>query len=293
VTSATGVPAPAGVPAVRRPGAPVPIPRVLIDVRTLPARRPALLRVVELVDSPRCSLRALADAAAGDPVFTARLLHLANSAYYGRSGRVTTIGGAVAVVGADAVRGLAVTMALGLSGEQGRLPEGFGERAAAAAVGSQLVAPSVGADPGDAFTVGLLHEVGQALMFRAAPREYAALLRSHDETTLAQAERGWCGTTSGELAEWALLDVGLPHTLCHTIAGLHRDAETGAAPGGPLARALRGGVLLGRAVATGEVDVTTVRALSALTAGALGEPSVRALVLRAAAQAAGLSAAMQ
>ena len=67
------------VPAVvRAPVAAVPAPRLevqglLADVHRLPASRPALLRVVQLADSPDCSGPALADAAAADPAFTARL----------------------------------------------------------------------------------------------------------------------------------------------------------------------------------------------------------------------------
>jgi HD-like signal output (HDOD) protein len=265
---------------------------LLADVHRLPASRPALLRVVQLADSPDCSGRALADAAAVDPAFTARLLQLANSAYYGRPGRVTAIGPAVGVLGAETLRGLAVTMALGLAGEHGPLPDGFSDRAAATAAGSRLVASLVDADPGDAFCVGLLREVGQALLFRAAPRSYPALLASCDEAGLAAAERAWCGTTSGELAAQALAGAGLPASVCRTIAEAQLDDEQRRLPVTPLGRALRGGVVLVRAVASGAVDDATTAELITLTGGGLDERSAGVLVLRAASQAAGLSAAL-
>jgi HD-like signal output (HDOD) protein len=275
----------------------VPVPRLevqglLADVHRLPGARPALLRVVQLADSPDCSARSLAAAAAVDPAFTARLLQLANSAYYGRPGRVTAIGPAVGVLGAETLRGLAVTMALGLAGEHGPMPDGFSDRAAATAAGSRLVAPLVDADPGDAFCVGLLREVGQALLFRAAPASYPALLASCDETGLAAAERTWCGTTSGEVAAQALAGAGLPDSVCRTIAEAQLDDESRRLPATPLGRALRGGVVLARAVASGEVDGATTDELVALTGGALDERAAGVLVLRAASQAAGLSAAL-
>lgn len=273
--------------------APPPEVRTLLeDLHRLPAHRPALLRVVEVADDPDGSVRSLAEAAALDPAFTARLLQLANSAFYGRAGRVTAIGPAVAVLGAETLRGLAVTMALGLSGESGPLPGGFWERAATTAAGSQLIAPTFGAEPGDAFCVGLLREVGQALLFRAAPSSYPVLVASCDEADLAPVERAWCGTTNGELAAAALAAAGLPASVCRTIAEHQRDDERGTAPTRPLACALRGGVLLSRAVASGEVDEAATAALVALTGGALDAPSARALALRTAAQAAALSAAM-
>ena len=286
---------PAVVDAAPHVGVPAPrldVPGLLADVHRLPGARPTLLRVVQLADSPDCSVRSLAEAAAVDPAFTARLLQLANSAYYGRPGRVTAIGPAVGVLGTETLRGLAVTMALGLSGEHGPMPAGFADRAAATAAGSRLVAPMTGADPGDAFCVGLLREVGQALLFRAAPQSYPALLASCDEAGLADAERTWCGTTSGEVAAQALAGAGLPDSVCRTIAEAQVDDEQRRLPATPLGRALRGGVVLARAVATGEVGDATTAELVALTDGELDQRGAGVLVLRAASQAAGLSAAL-
>jgi HD-like signal output (HDOD) protein len=273
--------------------APPQLDALLADLNSLPAQRGVLLHVVRVADDPASSLRGLGEAAARDPAFTARMLQLANSAYYGRAGRVTSIGPAVALLGGETVRGLAVTMALGLTGEHGVLPGGFWERATTPAAASQLIAPATGAPPGDAFCVGLLHEVGRPLLFRAAPVSAAALSALVEGAARAAAERAWCGTTSGELAAAALTAAGLPATLCRTIADHQLDEERGTAPGAPLPRALRGGVVLAGAVATGEVDDAAIAALHALTSGGLSPSSVRALALRTAGQAAALSAAMR
>lgn len=281
------------MPGSRDVRAPKAVRLLLADLRQLPAQRPALLRVVSLADDPECSARRIADAAAVDPAFAARLLQLANSAYYGRMGRVTAIGPAVGVLGTETVRGLAVTMALGLAGEHGPLPPGFWERAAITAAASRLTAPRVGADPGDAFCVGLLREVGQALLFRAAPETYSALLAGCDETGLADAEREWCGTTNGELAAATLRTAGLPEPVWSAIAR-HQDGGPVADDRlDPLTRALRAGVVLTRAVTTGEVDDTTADALRAVLGGDIGVAEVRELALRTAAQAAALSATMR
>lgn len=273
------------------PSAPPSVRELVSDLHRLPAQRPALLRVVSLVDDPDAALKDVADACAPDPVFTARLLQLANSAHYGRRGRVGSALMAVNVLGGETVRGLAVTMALGLSGESGPLPDGFWHRAAATAAGSRLVAPRVGADPGDAFSVGLLREVGAALLFRAAPLPYTELRAACDDAGLAAAERDWCGTTSGEVTAAALGAAGLPDEVGRTIAEHQLDDERGTPPTTPLARALRGGVVLARAVAAEEVDARTVDELE-VAVGTCGEEEVGALVLRTAAEAAGLSAAL-
>ena len=285
MTLAADVPTPALPPSARQ---------LLSDLHRLPAQRPALLRVVQLADDPDFSVRMLADAVATDPAFTARLLELANSAYYGRSGRVTSIVPAVNVIGAETLRGLAVTMVLGLAGENGPLPAGFCDRSAITAVGSRLVAPHVRAESGDAFCVGLLREVGQALLFRAAPHAYGRLLdRCDDESALAAAELAWCGTTNAELAAAALAAAGLPDSVCETIARHQLDHRKDAASSAPLTRALRGGSVLARAVASGEVDDAVADALAEVTDDVLDARAARALTLQAAAEAAALSAAMR
>lgn len=288
MNSAAVAPAPA-----EQPGEPAPpaVQVLLEDLHQLPGQRPALLRVIRVADDPDGSVRQLAEAAALDPAFAARLLQLANSAYYGRAGKVTAIGPAVVVLGGETLRGLAVTMALGLSGEHGPLPDGFWDRAATTAAGSRLMAPRVGADPGDAFCVGLLREVGQALLFRAAPEAYSALLDEHDDAALATAERAWCGWSSGELAAAALRAAGLPEPVCSAIAR-HQNDATGR-PRDALTRALRAGVLLASAVATGEVDESTARALEDVVGGSFDDAALRELALRTAAQAAALSATMR
>ena len=223
---------------------------------------------------------------------TAPLLQMVNSGYYGRAGRVTAIVPAVGLVGGQTLRGLAVTMALGMGGEHGPLPEGFWDRAALTAVGSRLMAPHVGAEAGDAFCVGLLREVGQALMFRADPKAYGELLAGCDAATLPAAERDWCGTTNGELAAAALTAGGLPASVCEAIAQQQRDDEDGTLPEAPLARALRGGRVLLQVVTSGDVDDEVGATLSALTGGALEARDAGGLALQAASQAAALAASM-
>ena len=90
----------------------------------------------------------------------------------------------------------------------------------------------------------------------------------------------------------ALAGAGLPSSVCSTIASAQLDDEHHRLPATPLGRALRGGVVVARAVASGEVDQATTVELVALTGGTLDARAAGVLVLRAASQAAGLSAAL-
>lgn len=243
-----------------------------------------LLRVAQLADDPDSSNKELAELCASDPAFTSRMLRLANSAFYGQRGTVTSLLPAVTVVGRSTLRTAALSMALGLAGEHGDLPSGFWERAAMTAVSAQLVARSVGASPGEAICAGLLVDLGQALLFRAAPLAYAGVMLEADGDALLEAERRWCGTTHAELGAQVLRSSGLPEVVCTAIAQHHEELPGG----GPLSLAVRAGVL----VAMSETHPDVLEQLGPLTSGRVEPAEGPRLALTAAANAAALSSVL-
>jgi hypothetical protein len=97
----------------------------------------------------------------------------------------------------------------------------------------------------------------------------------------------------GQQASWPrrLWAAACRRTVCDAIG----QATRGDRPPvrSPLTRALRGGVLLSRAVATGEVDAALREALASVMGGELDPGEVGELALRTASQAAALSATMR
>ena len=257
------------------------VERLLHDVDRLPGRQPVLLRVAQLADDPESTTRDLAELCAADPAFTARLLRLANSAYYGRAGTVTSLVPAVGIVGRTTLRTTALAMALGLSGERGVLPDGFWAQAGLVAASAQLVAADLGASPGDALCAGLLADLGAALLFRAAPAAYGRLVAQAPGDARVELERDWCGLSHAELAGQVLRASGLPEPLCAAIEQ-HHDVAPGA---GQLAVAVRVGVLV-----AGE-DPDALAQLGPLTGGRFEAADAPRLELSAAAGAAALSSA--
>lgn len=265
------------------------VARLLADLDKLPGQQPALMRVAQLAGDPDASNRLLADACAVDPALTARLLRVASSAYYGRPDPVTSVGAAIATIGRTTLRSTALAMALGLAGEHGPLPGGFWDRAAMTAVASSLTASACGAAPAEAMCAGLLADVGQALLFRAAPSAYQRLLEGHEGDALPEAERAWCGLDHPRLGALGLAAAGLSPELCEAVGRHH---ETLGSDAGPLARAVRAGVVLARGVDVGDLSDAAYVELPALTGGALQAEQGASLALQAAAEAAALSAAL-
>ena len=255
----------------------------------LPPSAAAAAKVLRLVDDPDASAQDVARAMGTDPVFAARMLRVANSTYYGLSGRVSTLPFAVSVVGFQTVRSLAVVAAAGLDNPAGA-PEGFWRVAALSATAAELVAPVVGADPGDAFAVGLLHIIGAALLHQHQALPALCLPEADGGEELLRAERERYGVTHDQLGAQVLSAWHVPERICSLIAR-HHEQLLPQAP--PLARALHAARLMAdhhlrshlpenseRHADQQELSVVHATQLSWLSEGRMGEDEVPALLER-------------
>jgi len=265
---------------------------VLRSLDALPGQQAVLLAVASLCDDEDASLGALAQGCAGDPPFAARLLSLANSAYYGRRVQATSLDAAISTIGREALRSLALTTALGLTGGTGSLPPGFWAHASQVAAASSQVALALGARPGDAFCAGLLSDVGQALLLRAAPEHYATMLHLPCGPARLAAEVAWCGRGHAQIGAQAMAAMGLPALLCDAIAGHHSAGLPEDPDAGPLARAVHAGGLLARAVESGELTEEAQAELALVSGGALTPVDASRVLLASAAAAAALAMAL-
>lgn len=136
--------------------------KLVRSMEKLAANPSIALQVMWACDDPKSSARSVGEASELDPILTAKLLKLANSAMYSLRIPVTNGHRAVAVLGFSTVRAMA---ALATGGEHIRLvPAGFWEHCAAVAAAARGLARRFGASADDAFALGLLHELGIALL---------------------------------------------------------------------------------------------------------------------------------
>jgi putative nucleotidyltransferase with HDIG domain len=134
------------------------------DVAELTAQPLAAMQVLRVVEDPRASSADLARVIEADPALSARVMRLANSPYYGLSRRVGSSSKAVVLLGFSAVRALAVSAAYGLLVDEGNLgAPGFWTHSVSTAIGASCVARVAGSSMSEAFSAGLLHDVGLGL----------------------------------------------------------------------------------------------------------------------------------
>ncbi len=208
--------------------------RFLLDLPTvrndLPYSPDLLTRLFRLTGEEGLSpLEAIAAAVAEDQGLSARLLALANSAFYGLQSQVGTVGRAVAVLGLREVRSL--VLALGMRGlaDARPLPPEFAfapylaHQLAVAGAARGLARITAAMDPDDAFTAGLLHDLGKLLTALYRPEDWqaqAALATAEGLPWHEAEERHW-GLDHGLIGGMVLRSWNLPETLTEPVNWHH------------------------------------------------------------------------
>ena len=201
---------------------------LVAELRRVPLRPSSVTRVLAVLDDPTKGAAEVAGAVAPDAGLCARILHLANSPYFGNSGRVASLDRAVVTVGSSVVRSLAISTAAGLLGDKAQIPDGFWSHSGAVGVASALLARRFGAPHGDALCAGLLHDLGGALAYRHDRAAYREVSASAPEQVLA-AERRRYGADHAQLAATALRAWRLPASIVDAVER-HHDEFEGPAP---------------------------------------------------------------
>jgi putative nucleotidyltransferase with HDIG domain len=150
---------------------------LLADIVQLPVRPGAAMRLLWMLDDSGASAADLGWLIDSDPRLSAQVLRLANTDFYGLPSEVADAWRAVTVLGLATLRAVATAAAFDLFSEEGRpLPVGYWEHSLTTAAAASTIARRVGVLPNDAFSLGLLHDIGTALLCRRAPSEFDRLL---------------------------------------------------------------------------------------------------------------------
>ena len=140
------------------------------DLPAPPQAAIAIMRACGRIDMDN---KKLARMASSDPVLTAELLRIANSAMFGFSGKVQSIARAISLLGLRALRNLALCLSVRGALKEGAIP-GFDitlywEDALRHAVCARMIGQQTGMDTDECFTAGLLQEFGMLVLFYLHP----------------------------------------------------------------------------------------------------------------------------
>jgi HD-like signal output (HDOD) protein len=184
----------------------------------LPPFPQVAVRILQLANNENVQMRELSSLISTDPAFASEVLTVANSAFYSPRYPSTTVAQAVAVLGANRLQGMCVTVGvrayLGKSMNLPALRNLWRHNLACAIIAQRLAAPGHPSDDIDqdiAYTSGILHDIGRMALAVIQPKAYAELLESHcgPSASVLEAERelyGWdhCEIGRQLIADWKL-----------------------------------------------------------------------------------------
>lgn len=206
-----------------------------------------VMQVVSMAASPRADLSQIAAFVAKDPMLSARILQVANSAAYTSSrGPVTSIADAVKHVGSATVRNTAAALGIfeampaGVTNEFNPI-RCWQHSFAVAQLCERLITPVDGGAGGVAYLVGLCHDLADIFFHTQFAAEYAQVLQTHASTgtPLDQLEREMMGLTRDRLLNTILQRIGLPESIRGPIEAFHEAERADRVPTDRLSRILR------------------------------------------------------
>jgi putative nucleotidyltransferase with HDIG domain len=212
-----------------------PLMKLLPQIRKLPAKPKLYTQVTEELESPNGSMAVVARYISQDPVMAAKMLQMANSAFFGSIHEVTDISEAVMMLGTERVRSL-ILMAGVFSQYDNLKCNGFSleliwDHSLWVGLLSRTIAlgETRNVKMADmAFTAGLFHDIGKLILAGNVPDLYEAVRRKQKEASLSQrdAELAVMGTTHAELGACLLATWGLPLPILEAMAWHHEPQRS-------------------------------------------------------------------
>lgn len=190
------------------------------------------IRVNSMVDDPECSADEVAKVIETDPALSARMLGIANSAMYGYSKEINTVGRAVTVLGTRQIRDLILTTAAAKAFENIptdliSIDDFWHHSIYCGLLAKQIASMSKTPHAETMFMAGLLHDIGHLIMFNQIPEQIHEILMGTlqpGEEQLYQIERRVLGFDHSEVGGALAKMWTLPPVLQEVIE-FHHEPE--------------------------------------------------------------------
>jgi HD-like signal output (HDOD) protein len=203
--------------------------RLVNEIDRLPALPTTYLALMQAASKPSSTVTDFIRIIQSDAAMSVRVLQLVNSSLFGSKSKVTTVQQAVNHLGLDLLKGLiasahvfsaidgSATKVVSL--ERSQLYSLRVSRLAQAMVTSKAASE-------DAFTAGLLHNIGELVLAVERPEQFAAVVQRCAETgeSRVAVEREMFGATHAEVGAQLLMGWGIPFSIVE-VAAYHHEPE--------------------------------------------------------------------
>lgn len=184
------------------------VEKVKSSIEKMPTLSPVINKINEVANNVKSSAQDLTDVIQLDPVLTAKVIRMVNSAYFGLPQEIKSLKQAVVMLGINTIKNVALSSAfLGkvyLKGKTNLSGEGFWKHSLGVAVASKMIAKKLGVDNKfleEYFIAGLIHDIGKVLINNAFPEEMNQILElsAQKESTIIDIERKLIGLSHEEV----------------------------------------------------------------------------------------------
>jgi putative nucleotidyltransferase with HDIG domain len=208
---------------------------ILKRVKELPPMPQVVIKAQELIADSNADTKKIAEIIETDQSIATKVLKVANSSFYGMSGKISSISHASVVLG-HKVLGEVVTLA-GAEGILDRKLPGYGydskdlwKHSLAVAFGSKIISNSKKPDLAkEAHMAGLIHDVGKIILdsYIVEKKEEIESFMEKEEKTFFDAESQYLGFNHAEIASEVCKKWNFPESLNIAIKYHHQPGNSG------------------------------------------------------------------
>ena len=208
--------------------------KILRHMKDLPPIPQTILKAREVMTNPDSDFKELANLFETDQAIAAKILKLANSPYYGYSGKITSIQRASVILGHKTL--IELLTVIGTAGLLGNKLAGYWldsgalwKHSLAVAFGARIIAsktePSLS---NDAFTSGLIHDVGKLILDQYIKERWELFEKfmADGEHTFLDAEKKILDLDHAEVASEVCKKWNIPETLTVAIRYHHHPSQS-------------------------------------------------------------------
>ena len=205
----------------------------LDEIRNLPSIPTVIFEVSRLLDNPLTNASDLAEIINRDQGMVAKILTVANSPLYGLPRKVATIEFAIVILGFENIKNIVTALSmietLKSKTEKNWNRKKYWSHSMVTASLSKRIADDLGyAKSGEAFTAGLLHDLGISIIQRFLNPEYEKICRLVKEKSIDHllAEEQVLDVTHQEVGFYLAEKWNLPDPLANTVLYHHIPSKS-------------------------------------------------------------------
>lgn len=197
---------------------------------TLPSPPAIAVQILNTVQKKESALNDLVKIISADPALTGKMLQVANSGFYAVKSEVTSIDRALAVLGTNVIKNIALSfvIATDLRGEsQSSFNfDDYWRRSVTSAVAAELLIQQLNQKNDDIFVTALLQDIGMLAIFMKKRSDYSKLLKHSTltEQSLVDLENDKYNFNHQQVGSMLINKWGLPESISVPI-GYHHNPE--------------------------------------------------------------------